>query len=355
MRGLNAVWRSFRLSEMTLQEALELHKNGQLDAAEQAYREHLLAEPGDAHALHLLGVLRQQCGDGNEALGLIRQAIAANPEDAQFHLSLGGALLRAGDGEGARASFERALVLDPNRVQTHGLLGLMALQSGDAADAESRFRVGRRAADEDPMILFGLGSIYLERRDAANAAKFLSRAAELKPDDSGIQTNLGCALFDQGAFGLAEKAFENALKLRPDLSIAKLHLARSRMRQDKTEAARELFSELIEANVQTFSANAGLGDVARKQGRIVHALKYYRRALAIDPAQAGAASSCAWCMEVLGDLQGAAQYLADGLRLNPNADELRRPLAELLDRLGRSEEAQRVRDSGPTTSTDSAS
>jgi predicted Zn-dependent protease len=205
------------------------------------------------------------------------------------------------------------------------------------------------------MILFGLGSIYLERRDAANAAKFLSRAADLKPDDSGIQTNLGCALFEQGAFGLAEKAFENALKLRPDLSVAKLYLARSRMRQDKIESARELFSQLLAADVQTFSANAGLGDVARKQGRIVHALKYYRRALAIDPAQAGAANSCAWCMEVLGDLQGAAQYLADGLRLNPNADELRGPLAELLDRLGRNEEALRVRTAEPATPTGSVS
>ncbi len=180
MRGLNAALVLLsRLSEMTLQEALELHKSGQFDAAEQAYREHLLAEPGDAHALHLLGVLRQpQCGDNDEALGLIRQAIAANSEEAQFHLSLGGALLRAGDGAGARASFERALVLDPNRVQAHGLLGLMSLQSGDVADAESRFRVGRRAVDEDPMILFGLGSIYLERRDAAERARSFFRAPQ---------------------------------------------------------------------------------------------------------------------------------------------------------------------------------
>jgi thioredoxin-like negative regulator of GroEL len=58
---------------------------------------------------------------------------------------------------------------------------------------------------------------------------------------------------------------------------------------------------------------------------------------------------------VLGDLQGAAQYLADGLRINPNADELRGPLAELLDRLGRSEEAQRVRNAEPATPTGSVS
>jgi predicted Zn-dependent protease len=312
---------------MTLQEALDLHQAGNLDAAEQAYRAHLQTAPDDVDALHLLGVLRQQRGDAPAALDLIRQAIALAPDHAQFHLSLGGALL----------------ALDPNRVETHSLLGHLALQAGERSDAESRFRIGRRADEQDPLILYGLGNVYLDRREPANAAKFLSRAAELKPGDAGIQTSLGRALFDQGAFGLAERAFENALQLRPDLGLAKLYLARSRLRQDKLEAARELFAELVDSDVQALSANAGLGDVARKQGRVVHALKFYRRALAIDPAHSGAANACAWCMEQLGDLHGAAQYLADGLRRTPEADELRRPLAELLERLGRSDEALSVR------------
>jgi protein O-GlcNAc transferase len=328
---------------MTLQEALDLHQAGQLDAAEQAYRAHLQTTPDDADALHLLGVLHQQRGDAPAALDLIRQAIALAPDHAQFHLSLGGALLAQGDTDAARSSFEVALALDPNRVETHSLLGHLALQAGAGSDAENRFRIGRRAEEHDPLILYGLGNVYLDRREPENAAKFLSRAAELKPGDAGIQTSLGRALFDQGAFGLAEKAFENALRLRPDLGLAKLYLARSRLRQDKLDAARELFAELVDNDVQTLSANAGLGDVARKQGRIVQALKYYRRALAIDPAHAGAANACAWCMEQLGDLHGAAQYLADGLRRKPDADELRRPLAELLDRLGRSDEARSVR------------
>jgi hypothetical protein len=50
----------------------------------------------------------------------------------------------------------------------------------------------------------------------------------------------------------------------------------------------------------------------------------------------GAWSSSAICT-------APAQYLADGLRRQPEADELRRPLADLLDRLGRSDEARSVR------------
>jgi Flp pilus assembly protein TadD len=48
-------------------------------------------------------------------------------------------------------------------------------------------------------------------------------------------------------------------------------------------------------------------------------------------------------MERLGDFAGAVHYLEEGLRQSPDANELRRPLAELLDKLGRSDEAARVR------------
>ena len=329
---------------MTLQAALDLHKSGQLDAAEDAYRGHLLVEPGSADALYLLGVLRQQRDDTAGAIELLRQAIAVHPDEAQFHLSLGGSQLRSGDMSGARASFERALTLDPNSVHTHTMLGHMSLQGGDAAAAEGWFRLGRRAADEDPLVLFGLGTVYLERNDAANAAKFLLRAAELRPDDAAVQTNLGRAFFEQGAFGLAEQAFDNALRLRPELGVAKLFLARSRLRQNKFDAARVLFSELVADNVQPLLANAALGDIARNQGRIVHALKHYRRALAMDPAHAGVALSCAWCMQQLGDPDAALRYLRDGLRRAPAAEELREPLAALLERMGRVDEAARVRE-----------
>ena len=90
-------------------------------------------------------------------------------------------------------------------------------------------------------------------------------------------------------------------------------IARTRMRQDKIEAAKPLFAELVDDKAQAFAATAGLGDVARKQGQVVKALKFYRRALALDPTSPGAANACAWCMEYLGDLHGAAQYLREGL------------------------------------------
>jgi len=329
---------------MTLEEILQMHRDGALAAAEEQYRDYLATHADDGDALHLLGVLRQQRGDRVEAVELIRKALAIAPEHAPFHLSLGGVLLQTGDEPAARAAFERAIELDPNLVEAHALVGHLHLRAGEVEAAESRFRVGRRADDEDPMILFGLGNIYLSRGDAANATKFLTRAAQRKPDDAAIQLSLGRALFDQGAFGFAEQAFDNAVRLRPDFSLARLFLARARLRQDKLDAARDGFASLAAEDKQSFGANAGLGDVARKKDQPVRALKYYRRALQFDPAHAGALHACAWCMERMGDLAGAAHYLREGLQHAPNAIELQRPLAELLERMGHEDEARQMRD-----------
>ncbi|MBN8886878.1 MAG: tetratricopeptide repeat protein [Rudaea sp.] len=332
---------------MTLEEILELHRGGDLAAAEHGYRAHLAAEPEDADAWHLLGVLLHQRGDSAAAMEPLLRAVQIAPDVARLHLSLGGVLLQTDQEEAARGAFLRALELDPNLVEAHSMLGHLQLREGDIDDAESRFKIGRRATDifenENPLILLGLGNVHLARGDAVNASKFLARAAELKPDDAAIQTTLGQSLFAQGSFAFAEQAFSNALRLQPDSGLAKLFLARSRMRQNKDEEAREDFSELLAENKQAFGANAGLGDIARKSGQTVKALKFYRRALELDPTHAGVANACAWCMEKLGDLEGAVRYLSDGVERSADPEALRPPLAELLDRLGRGDEAAQVR------------
>lgn len=332
---------------MILEEILQLHRNGDHDAAEREYRAHLAEKPDDAEAWHLLGVLLHQRGDDAAAMEPLLRAVQLEPEVARLHLSLGGVLMELDQTEAARGAFLRALELDPNLVEAHSVLGHLQLRDGDLDEAENRFKIGRRATDmfdnDDPMILLGLGSVQLGRGDGVTAAKFLSRAAELKPGDAAIQTALGQALFAQESFTFAEQAFANAVRLRPDSSVAKLFLARARMRQNKDASAREGFLALIADGKQLFGANAGLGDIARKQGQTVKALKFYKRALELDPAHAGVVNACAWCMEKLGDPEAAVRYLAEGVERSPDADSLRPQLAALLDKLGRGEEAAQVR------------
>src|SRR4051812_10309252 len=60
-----------------LERALQLHRAGELDAAEAAYRDLLAAEPANADAAHLLGLVADARGDTSKALEYMQRATAA--------------------------------------------------------------------------------------------------------------------------------------------------------------------------------------------------------------------------------------------------------------------------------------
>ncbi|MGA9421211.1 MAG: tetratricopeptide repeat protein, partial [Rhodanobacteraceae bacterium] len=97
-----------------LKEAIELHRQGELDAAERGYRSHLDEHPDDVDALHLLGLLRRQRGAAEEGRQLVERAHELAPDDAGIRVSLAALRFQAGDLDGARACYEEALERDPN-------------------------------------------------------------------------------------------------------------------------------------------------------------------------------------------------------------------------------------------------
>ena len=158
------------------------------------------------------------------------------------------------------ASFETALTLDPNCAEAYATLGHLAMQDGDAAKAEERFRVGRRLQDDDPAMLLGLGNVYLQRGEADQCGQiFVACRTDQRPDDGTVQASMGQALFEQGSYAFAEQALRNALRNRPDLRLARIYLARSLLRQDRTEAAREEFAVLLKRNEKILVRLIGLG------------------------------------------------------------------------------------------------
>jgi tetratricopeptide (TPR) repeat protein len=178
-------------------EALELHRQGRFDEAENRYKKLIWREPGSAAPLHALGALRLQQERPAEAREFLLKAVKIEPGSAGVHNALGAALTQLKQPAAAEAELREALKLDPNLAEAHNNFSVLLtrLQRPEEAVARSR------------------------------------DAVRLAPQSADMAMNLGKALRDLGRLGEALAAFETAVRLAPQLAEAHFAVATIQLAQ----------------------------------------------------------------------------------------------------------------------------
>jgi tetratricopeptide (TPR) repeat protein len=174
----------------------KLHEAGRLADAEIFYRQALAAQPNNANALNLLGIVahqmasvklvaaREQRAKLDEAIALYRQAIRIKPNYAEAHANLGVALEQQGKLEDAREAFEKAIEAAPARAATYRLLS--AVKQFTAADPHiaSMENMARGmtslSPDEQIDLHFALEKAYRDLGDHAKSFYHLLEGNALK-------------------------------------------------------------------------------------------------------------------------------------------------------------------------------
>jgi tetratricopeptide (TPR) repeat protein len=200
-----------------LQEALALHRQGQLAAAEKAYARVLKSFPDQFDALHLLGLLKLQAGKAGEAQRMITSALKIAPNSPDAHANLGlvlGALKRPVD---ALASFDRALALDANHFEALANRGNVLLDLGrndealaalDTVLARDPRHLPSRVNRANALVALGRPEEAIGEYDAALA---------LNPNDTKALFNRANALFRAGRYAESLAGFDRLLALGSQL------------------------------------------------------------------------------------------------------------------------------------------
>ena len=133
-----------RVGSMTIPEALALaaqyYQVGNLAPAEQLCREILRADPANAYALHLLGLLAHQARNWIEAFALYEEALRLRADLAEIHNSLAAARMEQGQLPEALSTLGEALRLRPDYPEAHNNRGLVYQRMGRLAEAEASFQ-----------------------------------------------------------------------------------------------------------------------------------------------------------------------------------------------------------------------
>jgi predicted O-linked N-acetylglucosamine transferase (SPINDLY family) len=239
-----------------LEEALALHRAGQLVGARRLYRKILEAEPGHPEALRLLGMLEAQRGNAGEARSLLGRSNGVHPESAAAYAALGDVQKTMRRFDAALASYDHALAIEPGFALAHFNRALTLHTLGRLAEA-------------------------LSSCDAA---------VSLDPALPEAWNHRGCVL---GALDRASEAvasFDRALALRPAFPEAQANRAVALQASGGRAVGAAVAAEVLSILDEVLAANPGLvearnnrGTVLREMGRSAEALAEYDRALAQKP------------------------------------------------------------------------
>ncbi|HTS01729.1 MAG TPA: tetratricopeptide repeat protein, partial [Thermoanaerobaculia bacterium] len=222
------------------------------------------------------------------------------------------------------------------------------------ADLEKALGYFERARDADPGYAKAWTGIaetwdvfgYTNRRpvpDAYEKAKAAARKAlELDPDLADAHAVLAHATMLTGDPRAAEREFKRALELDAN-SLDALHwYSHLLMNERRWDESLALSKRLIELDPLGWW-NVHLGEHYRAKGDRALALQHFRRAVDLDAENAAARWQLGRALLEDGRIDEAVSQLEEARRLDPEAADTRKTLAEAYERAGRVADAARLR------------
>ena len=138
-------------AEAWFQRGNEQFASGDLDGAEQAYKQALELNPDYVDAMTNLGVVYYQKGRLDEAVAWYEKALKVNPDDPVAHYLLGAAYLQEGALDQAEQHFVRANELDPEMPEPYFGLGMVHKLRGEKEEAIQAFEMFlQKGPGQDP-------------------------------------------------------------------------------------------------------------------------------------------------------------------------------------------------------------
>jgi protein O-GlcNAc transferase len=202
------------------QAAREYHRAGRLRQAEERYRQVLQVEPGNADALHYLGVMASQMGKNESSVELMRKSIEADPSNALYYNNLGKVLNEQGKLDEAIASCNKALSLKPDYAMAHNNLGNALREQRNLDQAIASYCQALSFAPDFPEALNNLGVALKEQGKLDEAVASFRKAISVKADYAMAHNNLGVALKEQGRLDESADSHRKALSFKPDYAQA---------------------------------------------------------------------------------------------------------------------------------------
>ncbi len=302
--------------------AVKHHQGGRLHDAELIYRQILQADPNQADAIHLLGVIASQVGMHAQAVEYIQRAIRLYGNNAAYHNNLGGAYRALHRFSEAADSYRRAVELKPDYAEAYSNLGLALTDEGKLDDAVLSYR---QALSLQPNLVdaqYNLGNVLKDQGKVDEAAACYRGVLDLKPEFAEPHYQLGVILHGQGKLDDAIACYRQALKWKPQHAEAHNNLGVALAKEEELDEAVACYQRALQLKPEYAEAHFNLGVALKEQGKLDEAIASYRRALELKPDFAKAMGNLGFTLKEQGKLDEAIACYHKALEMNPDAAEV---------------------------------
>jgi tetratricopeptide (TPR) repeat protein len=330
-------------SEALLQQAIALHRAGDLDGAIQAYRQYLAVEPDSLEARSNLGAALARAGRYDEAIAEYDLGLRKNPDNPALLLNLGLAYYKTGRHAQAAARFERALLLAPQfKEQVTLLLAVCYNTLGRYKDAVALLTPLEKAKAGEPEFDYLYGTALIGDGQQAGGTAIINRI--LSRGDSAeaylLRGSLELTAHDRDR---ARADLEKAVALNPRLAGAHARLGELLLAEGESAKARTAFLQELALDPDEFTSNLNMAVLAKEDQLYPEARRYLERALKTRPDDPGVRYQLSTVDLATGNLEQARQTLERLITEAPEFAEAHATLATVYYRLNRSMDGDRER------------
>ncbi len=322
--------------EQALIQAVEAHKNRNLQEAEQLYRAILQNQPNQPDANHNLGILAVQTGHAHSALSYLKTALEANPSQGQFWIDYIDTLNRTGQIQAAKSVLEQGLTAGlkgeaVNRLREKFAANSEKNQGQNIIEKAAAFReaghyeksrellTGYLAKNpDDAEALAHLSHVHLLLQEKDLAFEKIDRAVKINPELAIVQQNLSRILLGRGEVLQAFEAAQKACAKDGQDHRNQLVLASCLGQGQKINEAMNLIDRILAQQPDFAEAFAQRAVFLQRQGRTKEAIADATRALELNPHIPGLYVFTAGLYKVVKDMEKALALLDVAIQLHPS-------------------------------------
>ena len=317
--------------------AKQYHGHDLYEAAEVAYSNAFLLEPGRMEWVYLRGHAHRKQFEIEAAIQDFKAAIDIDSDFLAAQVALAETLVDQENSDAAWAQIEATLAQDPDFVPALVIKGQLAVEAGQPAEALSILSRAKELAPGATEINYPLGLAYRDLGQVEEAEEYLAQRGRIQADrndpfvsqvesvatGSEAVVHRGVRAVKAGDLGTAETAFREAIELDPnnisgyvnlavvlersskyddaietirkgleiDTQDPKLHFTLGSLlsKKDDADAAIEHLSKAVEIDPNFLSAQINLANALARQDRCSEAVEHYQSTLALEPANRGGA------------------------------------------------------------------